>query len=76
MLKNIVTAGKRYVNEMELEDIAIFKLCLIAFGVLAGLALPARARRSSAIFAAFLFLGTCGAVMLRFLASLTRTKEN
>ncbi|NCB62141.1 MAG: hypothetical protein EOM52_00755 [Clostridia bacterium] len=75
MLKNLMTAAKRFVNEMELKDIAIMKICLIAFGVLTGLALPKRARRPSAFFAALIFLGTWGTMMFRFLASLTRTKE-
>lgn len=71
MLRKWAAAGKRFVNGMELEDIAIMKFCLIAFGALVGLALPKKAKRPSALLAAVVFLGTFGTILYRFFVSLT-----
>lgn len=76
MLQKWMIAGKRFVNEMELEDIALMKFCLIAFGALVGLAVPKGTRKTAGLLASVVFLATWGTVMCRFLASLTRRERD
>ena len=39
MWDNIIGAGNRYLKKMDLEDMAALKVCLLAAGTVAGLAL-------------------------------------
>lgn len=75
MLTKLMTAGKCYIREMELEDVAALKFGLISLGTLIGLSLPKRSRKPSAVFATLIFLGTCIPLTYKFIASLTRVKE-
>lgn len=76
MLQKWMIAGKHFVNEMELEDIALMKFCLIAFGTLVGLAIPKGTRKTAGFLVAVVFLTTWGTIMFRFIASLTRREHN
>lgn len=71
MIHNLMSAGKRYVNDMELCDIAALKFCLMALGILIGIAIPKGARKPSALWAAVIFVGSFVALMGKFFAYLT-----
>ena len=45
MLEHILSAGKRYIKKMDLEDMAALKICLLATGTLAGLSVTGKAAR-------------------------------
>ena len=75
MLRKLITAGVGFIREMEVRDVGLLKLCLIAFGALLGLSVPARDRKPSALLAAVVFFGAFATLMGKFLASVTRVKE-
>lgn len=72
MMKELMYAGKRYVQDMELEDVAALKICLISLGALIGAAAPKRTRQGLACLAAVGFVGTCIPLVTRFVATLTQ----
>lgn len=73
MVKKWLAAGRLMVQDMELEDVAALKLCLLSLGVLLGLALPRRKRPTFALFSTIVFIGTYLPLMGKFLVSLVRT---
>lgn len=56
-----------YLDQMELEDMAIFKLCLIAFGVLFGVVTPKKSRPLVALLAGITFVATYIPLMVNLL---------
>ena len=75
MLKELMYAGKSYVRNMDMEDIAALKLCLVSFGVLAGIAVPRRARQAAACLAGIALVGTAVPLVSSFAASLLHPRE-
>lgn len=50
MVKRWLAAGRLMVRDMDLEDVAALKLCLLSLGVLLGLAVPRRKKLPSPFF--------------------------
>ena len=47
-MKRLMDAVDRYLRDCTWKDISILKFCLIALGVLLGIAVPARKKKASA----------------------------
>ena len=47
-MNKLTDAANRYLKDCSWKDIAVLKFCLIALGVLLGIALPARNKKASA----------------------------
>lgn len=73
MLNKWLAAGRLMLKDMDLEDIAALKCCLLSMGVLAGIAVPAKSKKAAALLASFLFVGTYIPLMTKFLGNLTST---
>ena len=58
MVKRWLAAGRLMVRDMDLEDVAALKLCLLSLGVLLGLAVPRRKKHAFALFSTLVFIGT------------------
>lgn len=76
MLNKWMAAGRLMLKDMDLEDIAALKFCLLALGVVMGVSIPARGRKPAGLLASILFVGTYIPLMTKFLAALTRTEED
>ena len=73
MVKRWLAAGRLMVRDMDLEDVAALKMCLLSLGVLLGLAVPRRKKPAFALFSTLVFIGTYFPLMVKFLVSLVRT---
>lgn len=74
MLKKWCAAGRLYMKDMDLEDMAALKVCLLAAGTLLGLGIGKKWKKPAAFFGSVLFVGTFIPLMTQFLAVLTRTE--
>ena len=66
-MNRLTEAADRYLRDCTWKDISILKFCLIALGVLLGIAVPARRTRASAWAAALVFAATYVPLMGKFL---------
>lgn len=76
MMDSLLGAGRLYIKDMDLEDVAALKLCLMALGILMGLGIPLKGRRAAALLAGLLFVGTYIPLLSQFFACLTRVRED
>lgn len=76
MLDKWLAAGWLAIKDMDLEDVAALKLCLMALGILIGLGIPLKKRSAAAVLSSILFVGTYIPLMVRFFGALTRTRED
>ena len=66
-MKKLTEAADRYLRDCTWKDISVLKFCLMALGVLMGLAIPARKKKPAAWTAALVFDGTYVPLMAKFL---------
>ena len=69
-MKRLTDAADRFLRASSWTDIAVLKFCLMALGVLMGLAIPARKKKPAAWAAALVFLATYVPLMGKFLPCL------
>lgn len=65
-MKKLIAAGNLYLKKMDLFDIALLKLCLGALGVLIGLGVARKHRKSAGVLAGLVFCLTYVPLMGRF----------
>ena len=73
MVKKWMAAGRLMVRELDLEDVAALKLCLLSLGTLLGLAVPRKKKPAFALLSTLVFIGTYFHLMVKFLGALFRT---
>ena len=66
-MKRLMDAVDRYLGDCTWKDIAVLKFCLMALGVMLGIAVPARKKTVSAWLASLVFVGTYVPLMSKFL---------
>lgn len=66
-MNRLIDAGDRYLKDCTWKDISVLKFCLIALGVLLGIAVPARKKKASAWTASLVFVATYVPLMAKFL---------
>ena len=66
-MNRLTDAAERYLKDCTWKDISILKICLIALGVLLGIAVPARKKKASAWAASLVFLAAYVPLMTKFL---------
>lgn len=66
-MNRLTDAANRYLKDCDWKDISILKVCLIALGVLLGIAVPARKKKASAWAASLVFLAAYVPLMAKFL---------
>ena len=69
-MKRLTDAADRFLKASSWRDIAVLKFCLMALGILMGLAIPARKKKPAAWAAALVFLATYVPLMGKFLPCL------
>lgn len=74
-MNRLTEAADRYLRDCTWKDISILKFCLIALGVLLGIAVPARRKKASAWAAALVFAATYVPLMGKFLPYLLEDRE-
>ena len=74
-MKRLMDAADRYLRDCTWKDIAVLKFCLIALGVMLGIAVPARKKTASAWLASLVFVGTYVPLMSKFLPYLSGIRE-
>ncbi|WP_317856334.1 hypothetical protein [Chakrabartyella piscis] len=57
-MKKMVEYYKNCVLEMDMKDVALFKLCLISFGMMLGISLPCTKKKPIFWISLVLFIGT------------------
>lgn len=76
MFKQWCDAGRLYMKEMDLEDMAALKCCLLSAGVLFGIGMPLKWKKPATVVGSLLFVGTYLPLMTKFLGCLTKTEED
>lgn len=66
-MDRLTDAANRYLKDCTWKDISVLKVCLIALGVLLGIAVPARKKKASAWAASLVFLAAYVPLMAKFL---------
>ena len=66
-MKRLMDAVDRYLRDCTWKDIAVLKFCLLALGVMLGIAVPARKKKASAWAASLVFLAAYVPLMTKFL---------
>ena len=74
-MKRLMDAVDRYLRDCTWKDIAVLKFCLLALGVMLGIAVPARKKTVSAWLASLVFVGTYVPLMGKFLPYLLNGRE-
>lgn len=69
-MNNYTDAAREYLRACSLKDIAVLKICLLALGVLIGLALPGRKKWCAAWIASLVFAASYVPLMGKFLPHL------
>ena len=75
-MKRLTDAADRFLRASSWKDIAVLKFCLMALGVLMGLAVPARKKKPAAWVAALVFLATYGPLIGMFLPCLLEDRRS
>lgn len=57
-MKNIFELGNQYVKESDWKDLALIKLCLCAMGVILGVNVAPKHKKTVTIFASLVFVAT------------------
>ena len=73
-MNRLFDAADRFLSACGWKDIALLKFCLCAVGVLIGILVPARRKRTAAWAASLVFVATYIPLMTKFLPCLTRSQ--
>lgn len=63
----LFTCANRYIKECKWQDLAMLKFCLCSIGILIGICMPKRARKSAIFLASMVFVATYVPLMSKFL---------
>ncbi len=74
-MKKLIAIGNRYLREMDLGDVTLLKICLIALGVLIGLGSAKRHKKAMSLLATFAFVGTWIPLMGKFFCIILKSEE-
>ena len=66
-MNRLTDAADRYLKNCSWKDISLLKGCLIALGMLLGIAVPARRKKASAWVASLIFVAAYVPLMAKFL---------
>ena len=66
-MKTLFASADEYLQNSDWKDIAVLKLCLLSLGLLAGMQLPAKHRKTARVAAVVIFVATYIPLMTKFL---------
>lgn len=68
-MKCILQYTNRYLKRTDWKDLALIKICMCAFGIVAGLLLPQKARKPAVLIAVLAFLISLMGIAGKFFGS-------
>lgn len=71
-MKTLFASADEYLQNSDWKDIAVLKLCLLSLGLLAGMQLPEKHRKTARVAAVVIFVATYIPLMAKFLSILVR----
>ena len=74
-MKKFLTLGNRYAQESTWKDFALVKFCLFSMGLLAGMRMPKKHKKSAAKAAIFAFSATYVPLMAKVLRIATEKTD-
>lgn len=74
-MKKLIAAGNLFLKHMDLTDVALLKFCVGAAGVLLGLRVSARHKKSAAFRASFVMALTLVPLLWKWLRVLVSAEE-
>ena len=75
-MKKMIDCAMMYVRGMNIQDLAIFKICMFSIGGIAGICLPKKHKKKSLIILATIFTCTYVALMIKFIGSCLAVKSD
>ena len=66
-MKTLFAGADEYLQNSDWKDIAVLKLCLLSLGLLAGMQLPEKHRKTARVAAVVIFVATYLPLMTKFL---------
>ena len=66
-MKFLFRSADEYLRQSDWRDLALIKICLFAIGVMAGIALPSKAKKPAVIAAASVFTATYIPLMTKYI---------
>lgn len=75
-MKRLLNVADRYLAICTWKDIALLKTCVVAVGMLIGLAIPARRKHAWAWIASAVFVATYIPLMLKFIPCFKENEED
>ena len=66
-MKTLFARADEYLQNSDWKDIAVLKLCLLSLGLLAGMQLPEKHRKTARVAAVVIFVATYIPLMTKFL---------
>lgn len=66
-MKTLFASADEYLQNSDWKDIAVLKLCLLSLGLLAGMQLPEKHRKTARVAAVVIFVATYIPLMTEFL---------
>ena len=57
-MEKIFGYADEFLNQSDWKDLALIKFCLAAIGIMCGIALPKKARRTATVIASIIFICT------------------
>ena len=76
-MKKLLDSANEYLRQSDWRDIAVLKFCLLSLGLMAGMQVPEKHRKTACIAASAVFTATYIPTMTKFLSVLIGTgKQN
>ena len=74
-VKKYLDNAKEYIQSMDVSDMTLIKLCLLALGILIGASVSEKHKKAVVIAAVLIFSITYIPVMVKFLSGMAEKKE-
>lgn len=74
-MQKLLHSGRRYLKTMDLTDMAALKICLLSLGILIGLFIPSRSKKSTSLLMGVLFAGTYIPLMGKLFSTMSGNAE-
>lgn len=75
-MKELMERVNTYIKGMDTTDVSVLKFCLIALGILIGLAVPKKSAKAVGLIAFFVFVVTYIPLMTDFLSGMSKHKDD
>ena len=75
-MKKLLSGSRSYIKTMNLTDMTLLKLCLVSMGILLGLCVPSRCKKSLGLFILPLFGGAFTGVLRKFIPAVMHASDN